>query len=126
MNAGVDLMAKFTDLLGHGMFIRTTACADKPWCEGHVDDSVTSHGTEYDFFGPDGVVVTQGEGRPPMVSLIDFDPAQNDYTPAHARRIAFQILQAADLAERYAQPSATGAVALLLAETIAAETPVED
>ena len=119
-------MSQLTDLYGRGVFARIPACADKPWCEGHVDSTVTAHGTEYEFFGPDGVVVTQIEGQPPVVSLIDFNPTQNDYTPAHARRLAFQILQAADLAERYTQTSPTSQLTRLLAEVIDAEPSAEE
>jgi len=117
-------MSEFTDLFPpRSVFARTTECPI--FCEGHVDESVTSHGTEYDFFGPDGVVVTQAQDKPPVVSLIDFNPVQHDFTPAHARRLAYQILQAAELAERYTQPCATAHITRLLAATIAAETTDE-
>lgn len=110
-------MSNLIGLTSDSLFSRWATC--EPWCEGHIDDSVTTHGTSVDYFGPDGVVVNQVEGQPPVVSLIEYRP-QTDFTPARARLLAFQILQAADLAERYAMPNAASEVTRMLGQALMA------
>ncbi len=71
------------------------------YCAGHSDESsLTAHATPWEYFGRLGVAVTQNGESPSMVSLVDIDTPQADYTVAEARQLALQILQAADLAER--------------------------
>lgn len=109
-------MSNLIDPTTDSLFGRWSTCPT--WCEGHIDDSVPTHGTSVDYFGPDGVVVNQNDGQPPIVSLINYRTPQVDFTPTRARLLAFQILQAADLAERYATPSVTSEATRLLAQTL--------
>lgn len=109
-----------TLLGGHGHFPHYVECLAFQLCEGHADSSSRHlHGTAWDHFGEMGVVLTKIGDKPPVVSLIDMDPAQNDYTPAEARMLALQILLAADLAERFAQPSPAEPVIRQLALALA-------
>lgn len=120
MSDGTDLLDP-TLLGSNNNFPHYAECLTFQPCEGHADASARDiHGTSWDYFGQMGVVVTKVGDRPPVVSLIDMDPAQNDYSPAEARLLALQILVAADMAERYAQPSPTEAVVRQLAETLLA------
>lgn len=86
---------------------------DPAWCIGHVDTSATrSHHTHWERFGPDGVVVTQDEGQPALVSTADV-VTDRPRTAEQALLLAFQIQQAALFAMR--QPIAAppfGAVAV--------------
>lgn len=114
-----------TLLAGHSHFPHYAECLAFPPCEGHAGPSTRQfHGTTWDYFGEMGVVVTKTGARPPVVSLVDMEPTQNDYTPAEARMLALQILLAADLAERFAQPSPTSRLTLLLAKAIDAAAPL--
>jgi len=80
------------DLFGH-----SASCAH--WCQGHIDETAADHTTDLDYFGSDGVALTQPPGQPAVVSLIGFRPAQHDFTPERARLLAFQLQRAADLAD---------------------------
>jgi hypothetical protein len=101
------------------MYDRFPGCA--PWCAGHLDDSVPNqHSTDYDYFGPDAVGVTQVDGHPPVVSLFDYSSPQVNFTPAQARLFAYQLMQAAELAERFAFPLQSAAATRALAESLAA------
>jgi hypothetical protein len=121
----VDLMTDLTDLLDQTMlgardgFDRYSTCfAD---CEGHADPSTkTFHSTKWEFFGEMGVTVSQTDGQKPEVSLVDLPHPQASYSPTEARLLAYQIMLAADMAERLAQPSITAEITRLLAEALAA------
>ena len=102
-----------------GLFERLATCPG--FCEGHVDASVTTHGTALDYFGTCGpVVVNQREGEMPMVCLVDLPAPSAEFTPAQARIVALQLMQAADLAERYSLPLPTAAITRALAAVLAA------
>lgn len=102
-----------------GLFERLDTCP--AFCEGHADCSVTQHGTPLDFFGTDGpVVVNQRDGEQPMVCLVDVDTPYHELTPPQARIVALQLLQAADLAERYSQSLPATDIARQLAVLLAA------
>ncbi|HZP54988.1 hypothetical protein [Actinocrinis sp.] len=116
-------MSELTDLLdqtllgAHQGFERYDTCF--PACEGHADPStVHFHSTPWDFFGELGVTVSQTDGEAPQVSLVDMPHPVASYSPAYARVLAYQILLAADMAERLAQPSPTAEVTRLLAEAL--------
>lgn len=92
------------------------------FCEGHTDPSnYAYHTTALDYFGTDGPVgVTQRDGEPPVVSLFEMDNPQADFSPMRARQVAYQMLLAADVAERAAMPTVTESVTRMLAEVLAA------
>lgn len=104
------------------MFERLPNCPF--FCEGHVDPSVYRfHSTALDYFGTDGpVAVTQLGGGVPAVSLVDLDHPQADFTVTEARLLAYQLLLAADIAERAATPSVTETVTQMLAAALAGTT----
>ena len=91
------------------------------WCEGHADESTpTHHGTELDYFGTDGpVVVTQVDGHEPVVALVDLERPAAEFTPNEARMLAYQILTAADFAERAGREDMTSIVAKAVAAALA-------
>ncbi len=110
------------DLAGDSLFDR---CPKNPdWCPGHLGEEPTQCATEYTRFGPDGISVTQDGDAPPVVDLqtavMDWTVPRLKFSPAQARLFAFQMFQAADLAERYAQPSATSNITRMIAEALAA------
>jgi hypothetical protein len=113
-------MAEVTGPAPNGIFDRLSTCP--PFCEGHADPtSYSQHGTALEFFGTDGpVIVSQCDGEPPTVRLIELESPSHDFTPQQARLVALQMLQAADLAERYAEPSLTADTIRRLAELVAA------
>lgn len=101
------------------LFERLASCPG--FCEGHVDLTVTSHGTALDYFGTNGpVVVNQREGHTPMVCLVDLATPSAEFTPAQARIVALQLMQAADLAERFSLPLPTADITRALAAALAA------
>lgn len=116
-------MTDVTDLLdqtllgAHEGFERYETCFAA--CEGHADPSTAhEHTTAWEYFGTLGVTVTRTDGELPEVSLVDLPHPVASYSPAHARVLAYQILLAADMAERLAQPSPTEQVTRLLAEAL--------
>jgi len=102
------------------MFERLPSCPF--FCEGHVDPSVYRfHTTTLDYFGTDGpVAVTQTDGSAVAVSLVDVETPQADFTPNEARILTYQLLLAADIAERAAVPTTTADLARRLAESLTA------
>lgn len=116
-------MSDVTDLLDQTLlgtrdgFDRYDGCF--PECEGHADPSTKHyHSTRWEYFGEMGVTVTKTDGESPQVSLVDLPHPQASYSPAYARVLAYQILLAADMAERLAQPSPTAEITRLLAEAL--------
>lgn len=112
-------MAHGIGLAPNGLFERLDTCL--PFCEGHADPSTWHiHGTALDYFGTDGpVTVNQIDGQPPMVCLVDVSTPSHEMTPAEARIVALQLLQAADLAERYTLPLPTADISKALAALLA-------
>jgi len=102
------------------MFERLPSCPF--FCEGHVDPSVYRfHTTTLDYFGTDGpVAVTQTDDSAVAVSLGDVETPQADFTPNEARILAYQLLLAADIAERAAMPTTAAGIAQQLAEALSA------
>jgi hypothetical protein len=76
-----------------------STCAQ--WCQGHSDPTTYHiHTTDLHRFGKDGpVTVTQTDGEPAKVALVDLPHPQAEFTPAEARRVADQLVRAADLVE---------------------------
>lgn len=119
MTDGIGDLLNQTLLGAHEGFERYATCF--PGCEGHSDSSTAhEHSTPWEYFGEFGVTVTQTDGEAPQISLVDMPHPVASYSPAHARVLAYQILLAADMAERLAQPSPTEHVARLLAEALRA------
>jgi 20S proteasome alpha/beta subunit len=116
-------MSDLTDPLGlitHGGFWRFPAC-QPAICAGHADNSNPHvHSTDLGGVLGDFVAVTQTDGQPPAVSLIEATAPQWDLTPAEARVLALHLLLGADLAERFAAPSPTADAVRSLAESLAA------
>lgn len=113
-------MTEVIGVAANGYFDKLSTCP--PFCEGHADPGGHSeHFTALDYFGTDGpVVVNQQDGQPATVRLVDLPSPACDFTPQEARVIAFQMLQAADLAERYALPSLTADIVRQLAALVSA------
>lgn len=100
-------------------FDRYSSCSF--FCAGHADLSTAHiHTTDLDHFGKNGpVIVTQTDGEAPKVALVDLPSPQANFTPAEARVVAFQLLMAADVADRAAQPTVASEVTRMLAEALA-------
>ena len=116
-------MSDLTDLLdqmllgAHESFARYATCF--PGCEGHCDPSTRQHhSTAWEFFGQFGVTVSQTDGQAPAVSLVDLPHPKADYSPNEARLLAYQILLAADMAERLSAPTVTSRFTQLLGEAL--------
>jgi hypothetical protein len=102
-----------------------------PFCDGHADTSnLELHGTELDYFMPNGpVAVNQyGHDAAPLVALVDMASPNALYTPAQARQLACALNQAADLADRYTHsaPSVAAAHAILEREPEQYAAPAPD
>lgn len=106
-------------LAPNGLFERLATCPG--FCEGHCDPSTYHvHGTALEHFGTDGpVTVSQRDGEAPMVCLVDLDAPSHEMTPQQARIVALQLMQAADLAERYSLPLPTADISQALAALLA-------
>lgn len=101
------------------MFERLPHCPF--FCNGHVDESSThTHTTDLDYFAENGpVTVTQVDGAPPVVSLVELPSPQADFSPMRARQVAYQMLLAADIADRAASATETSTITRLLGEALA-------
>lgn len=94
------------------------------YCAGHSDaSSLRAHSTAWEYFGRFGVAATQNGENPSVVSLVEIEHPQADYTVDEARQFALQILQAADVAERANLPlSPVARVTSLLSAAMRAAT----
>ena len=98
-------------------FYRTPTCPI--WCGLHCDPSTEHiHTTDIGGVLGDNVIVTQTEGQPPLVALIEIESPQHDMTPARARLEAYRLLMAADFAERAGLPTVTDQLIRQLAEVL--------
>lgn len=68
----------------------------------------------------DNVIITQTDGQPPLVALIEIESPQHEMTPARARLEAYRLLIAADFAERSGLPTVTDQLVRQLAEVLEA------
>ncbi len=99
-------------------FYRTPACPI--WCSLHCDPSTEEiHTTDVGGVLGDNVIVTQTNGHAPLVALIEIEAPQHDMTPMQARALAYQLLMAADFAERAAHPTVTEQITRALAGLLA-------
>lgn len=81
------------------VFDYTPFCPPGFGCAGHVDDSaLTSHHTHWERFGPSGVVVTQDDDGPALVS--PGDVREGPLTAEHALLLCREIEMAAMFAMR--------------------------
>lgn len=79
------------------VFDYTPHCPPYLSCAGHIDDSaLTSHHTHWERFGPSGVVVTQDDDGPALVSPGDY--REGPLTAEHALLLAREIEMAAKFA----------------------------
>lgn len=103
-------------------FYRTPTCPI--WCGLHCDPSTEHiHTTDIGGVLGDNVIVTQTDGQPPLVALIEIESPQREMTPARARLEAYRLLMAADFAERSGLPTVTDQLVRQLAEALSAQSP---
>lgn len=88
-------------------FPRYPQCPPLLGCVGHADpESLDTHFTHWERFGPSGVVVEVRDGRPVEVRT---ENAPTLWTPAHALLYAAELTSAARFAQQYAWAAVTGA-----------------
>lgn len=98
-------------------FYRTPRCG--LWCSGHMDETNENvHTTDIEGVLGNNVIVTQTDGQPPLVALIELDSPQHDMTPMQARLLAYRLLLAADFSERSAAPVSTEPVTMALGSAL--------
>lgn len=88
----------------------------RPWCSGHADDSSKNiHTTDLDGVLGEFVIVTQTDGRKPLVAIIDLPGPQFELTTPQARQFAWQLMLAADFTDRAGVPVDAEAITQALA-----------